>query len=236
MEHLDALRALTDADRWIERVGAQREHLPEAAELSALEAELRSLVGALGEAQRAAEPVRQAYDEARASAARLAARVSDLERALAGSSASARDLSAMQHEVEQVRERVAAAEDDELNALLALEPLDQSIAAIKERAQPGVERRAQLQATIAQLRATLDEEIAALRTSREELALAMEPPWRQRYESARTRAGISGGAFVDAGRCDGCRIALSPLDLDRLGHLEPGVVVDCPECGRLLLP
>jgi predicted nucleic acid-binding Zn-ribbon protein len=236
VEQLDTLRALNDADRWIERVIAQREHLPELEELATVEAELRSLLAALQEAQQAAEPVRQSYLGAQETARKLLIRVKDLEVALASSTGSARELSAMQHELEQVRERVGAAEDDELNFLLELEPLDETISAIKGRAQPGVARRAQLQAAVTQLRATLDDEVAALRESRAELAHSLEPPWRQRYDAALSRAGISGAAYVDAGRCDGCRIALSPLDFDRFRHLEAGVVTDCPECGRLLLP
>lgn len=230
------LRALNDADRWIERVSAQREHLPERAELDALEAELRSLLAALQEAQRAGDPVRQAYLGAQESARKLAARAKDIEGALASSTGSARDLGALQHELEQVRERLSAAEDEELDFLLALEPLDETIAAIKAQAQPGVARRAQLQSTLVQLRATLEEEIAALRVSRTALASGLEVLWRQRYDAALSRAGISGAAYVDAGRCDGCRIALSPLDFDRFRHLDAAVIMDCPECGRLLLP
>ncbi len=235
MEELERLRALTEADRWIERVIAQREHLPELEELSTLEAELRSLLGALNEVQASAEPLRERYVAAQATSAKLAARVGELERALATSTGSPRDLAAMQRELEQVRERAAAAEDEELNVMLELEPLDETIAAIKERAQPGVARRGELQAALGDLRATLDEEIAALRETRADLAHALDPSWRQRYDAALKRSGVSGAAFVDAGRCDGCRIALSPLDYDRFTHLAEGVVMDCPECGRMLL-
>jgi predicted nucleic acid-binding Zn-ribbon protein len=236
MEQLERLRALTEADRWIERVIAQREHLPELEELATLEGELRSLLDALKEAQATAEPVRRRYATLQESSQRLGQRASDLEKALAAATGSARDLAAMSREHEQVRTRLAETEDEELDAMLELEPLDETINAIKGRAQPGVARRAELQAHVAQLRATLDEEIAALRASRQELAHGLEPQWRQRYDAALARVGTSGAAMVDAGRCDGCRIALSPLDYDRYKHLEPGVVMDCPECGRLLLP
>ena len=53
-----------EADRWIERVGSQRSHLPEMAELAALEEELRELIKALREAQAAQNPVRTAYEDA----------------------------------------------------------------------------------------------------------------------------------------------------------------------------
>ncbi len=236
MEQIDAVRALNDADRWIERVIAQREHLPELQELATVEGELRSLLAALQEAQSSSEPVRTAYLGAQETARRHLARVRDIERALASSTGSARELAAMQHELEQLRERVAVAEDEELNRLMELEPLDQTIAAIKARAQPGVVRRSELQVEVTQLRATLDDEITALRVTREGLVRELEPAWRQRYEAALARAGTSGAAYVDVGRCDGCRIALSPLDFDRFRHLAPGVIMDCPECGRMLLP
>ena len=235
MEELERLRALTEADRWIERVIAQREHLPEMQELSVLEAELRSLLGALNAVQSGAEPLRARYLSAQGVSAKLAARVGELEGALAKSTGSARDLAAMQKELEQLRERLASAEDEELTVMLEIEPLDEEIASIKERSQPGVERRGELQATIGELRAGLDEEIAALRETRAELADALAAPWRQRYDAALKRSGVSGAAFVDAGRCDGCRIALSPLDFDRFSQLGEDVVMDCPECGRMLL-
>lgn len=236
MDQLDALRALHDADHWIERVLAQREHLPELAELSALEVQLRELLAELHRAEAGAQPVRQAYLTARDTAAKHSRRVSDLEGALATSTGSARELSALQHELELVRERVAAAEDEELNALMELEPLDEAVAAVKVRAQPGVARRVELQEVVVQLRATLDEEIASLRVRRVELAGSLESAWRDRYDKAFARVGTSGAATVEAGRCEGCRIALSPLDYDRFRRLEPGVLMDCPACGRLLLP
>ena len=235
MEHLAQLRALMDADRWIERVRSQREHLPEAAELASVEGELRELLAALHEAQASAEPLRRAFNETSETAQRLASRAGDLERAATSATGASRDLAALQRELDQVRERLAAAEDDQLNVMLELEPLDEEIAAIKERAQPGVARRAHLHETITQLRDGLDEEIAALRATREEIAQAVDPQWRRRYESAMNRVGISGAALLDGGRCDGCRIALAPLDVDRVTHAPPGEVLDCPECGRLLL-
>ncbi|MGH9019887.1 MAG: C4-type zinc ribbon domain-containing protein, partial [Acidimicrobiales bacterium] len=65
---------------------------------------------------------------------------------------------------------------------------------------------------------------------------AVPPALRGRYDDALARVGGSGAAQVDAGRCDGCRIALSPLDLDRWRVAPEGSFPPCPSCGRLLLP
>ncbi|MHB1251117.1 MAG: zinc ribbon domain-containing protein [Acidimicrobiales bacterium] len=225
-----------EADRWIDRVTSQRTHLPEMSELVALEGELRELVKALNEAQAALGPVRSAYEDAESEANRLRARANDIEKTLASSTANARDLSAMQKELEHVRELLERSEDRELEFLLALEPLDEVVRSIKERAQPGTVRRGELQATIAQLQASLDEELVSLHKERQGRASALSAELLARYDQALVRAGASGAAQVDGGRCDGCRIALSPLDHDRWKHLAPGTFMECPECGRILLP
>jgi predicted nucleic acid-binding Zn-ribbon protein len=233
---INALRALMEADRWIDRVGSQRTHLAEITELATVEDELRGLAKALQEAQTALTPVRSAYEVATKEAERLRKRANDLESTLSGSTANARELTALQRELEHVRELAERADDLELELLIAVEPLEDAIVAIKTRAQPAAQRRGVLREEIAQLQASLDDERAALLASRGQLAVAVAPELLARYDVAFARVGTSGAAQVDAGRCDGCRIALSPLDLDRWKVTAQDTFMNCPECGRLLLP
>jgi predicted nucleic acid-binding Zn-ribbon protein len=93
-----------------------------------------------------------------------------------------------------------------------------------------------LQAQIVGLESSLDEELLALRAQRSERAAALSSELRARYDAAFVRVGTSGASQVAEGRCDGCRIALSPLDLDRWKGQANGSFMACPECGRLLLP
>lgn len=235
MNETDALRALTDADRWIDRVTSQRSHLAEIAELATVEDELRELLRESKGIEAALEPARRDYDAAASESARLRARAGDLDAALTGST-NAKEATALQGELGHVRERLNASEDVELERLVALEPLQASLEDVRRRAQPLVARRETLRATIAALQATLDEEIDSLRRGRLERAADVPLALLTRYESARTRAGVAGAAHVVDGRCDGCRLALAPLDLDRWKSLAAGVFMDCPECGRVLLP
>jgi uncharacterized protein len=236
MSEVEALRALTEADRWIDRVRTQRERLPELVELATVEDELRALVSALSEAREALAPVRAAYEDAQRESERLRRREAELSTTLAHSTASARELTALQTEVTHVRERLAEAEDRELELLLAVEPLDAAVRAVRERAQPAIERRESLRAAIGELQASLDDEVAALTRDRAGLADAVAPALLARYDDAFVRAGTSGAAHVVDGRCDGCRIRLSPLDVDRWKAQGPQILVECPSCGRLLLP
>jgi hypothetical protein len=225
-----------EADRWLDRVGSQKTHLPETAELAALEVELRAQLKVLNEAQAALAPVRSAYEVTQREGNRLRARAESLDKTLSSSTANSRELAALQTEVQHVRELLERSDDLELEYLIAVEPLDEAVNAVKAAAQPAVLRRSELQAAIVELHASLDEELVALRASRVEKCAALAPELLKRYEAALARAGTSGASQIVSGRCDGCRIALSPLDLDRWKGQPEGAFMNCPECGRLLMP
>jgi predicted nucleic acid-binding Zn-ribbon protein len=225
-----------EADRWIDRVNAQKTHLPEQTELAALEVELRQLIKDLHEAEARLVPVKGQYDNIARESAHLRQRAGALDARLSTSTANARELAAIQSELTHVRALLGANEDRELELLMAVEPIEEDVTSIKQRAQPGVARRAELVETIAQLRASLDDELVALRASRSEKAAVLSTALLTRYDAALKRAGTSGASQVVDGRCDGCRIALSPLDFDRFKSLPADTFMECPECGRLLLP
>jgi predicted nucleic acid-binding Zn-ribbon protein len=236
MSEADDLRALMEADRWVDRVRSQKTHLPEITELTALEAELRGLLKDLRDAEATLAPVKASLDTVSQESQRLRTRAKDLDDALSSSTASARELTAIQGELVHVRTLLAESEDRELELLVALEPAEARVESIKQLAQPGVRRRAELLETIAQLQSSLDDELSSLQRDRDERAMVLSNALRTRYDAALARAGTSGAAQVVEGRCDGCRLALSPLDYDRYRAQAPDTFMDCPECGRLLLP
>jgi predicted nucleic acid-binding Zn-ribbon protein len=225
-----------EADRWIDRVTAQRSHLPESIDLEALEVQLRLFAKSLNDAKAAQAPIRSSYEQAQAEATRLAKRAGDLEATLSTSTANARELAALHGELEHVRQLQSTGEDRELELMIEVEPLDEAVARIKALAQPAMLRRGELLVTISELQASLDEELVALRDARVDRSRALSNELLGRYEAILQRVGQSGAAQIDAGRCDGCRIALSPLDLDRWKAQPEGTFMPCPECARLLLP
>lgn len=225
-----------EADRWIERVSAQKSHLPELGELGAVEGELRSFAQQLRNCDDALGPLRATSDERASESQRLRARAQALRSKLDVSTANVRELTALQHELEVVLEHLSHSEDRELETLSEIEPLEVSRAALTGAAVPLARRREALRATIDQLNASLDDELVALREDRTRRAHAVPDELRTRYDAALARAGGSGAAQVVDGRCDGCRLALAPLDLDRWRHHAESLTFSCPECGRLLLP
>ena len=236
MSDTETLRALMEADRWIERVRSQRDHLPESVELAELERQLRELLAELKGAEAVLAPLAALSDQTSEESERLRLRARDLDHALGASTASARELTAIQGELTHVRERLSDSEDRELAVLEELEPAQARVEEIKGLAQPGVRRRSELMETIKELRASLEDEVASLTTDRVDRAREVAPALLARYDAALARVGTSGASQVIEGRCDGCRLRLSPLDYDHFKVLAADTFMDCPECGRILLP
>ena len=179
-----SLLALMHADRWIDKVRAQREHLVEIAELAEVEADLRSMAVRLGEIEQVRRPARDSFNEAADRAQTLRQRRGDLERRLQSATVPARELTAMHQELEHLAKILNEAEDREVELLLDLEPLDDVAKEIKGRAQPLAQRRAELQTAIKQLQSSLDDELDHLRLTRRETSGVVSEKLLVRYEAA----------------------------------------------------
>ena len=235
MSDAEEILNLLEADRWIDRVRQQRTHLPEIADLALVEGELRTLAGRLQALEADRRPAREKFNEAADRAESLRKRRIDLDIKMNDASASPRELTTLQIELERVVAALDDAEDREVGLLLELEPLDDVANEIRSHAAPLATRRHELQEALKELSVSLEEEITHLVLKRTTTAALLSEAVRHRYESALASSGVSGAAKLVDNRCDGCRIALSPLDRDRLRALPANQFFDCPECGRILL-
>jgi predicted nucleic acid-binding Zn-ribbon protein len=236
VSELETLAELREADRFLDRLKSQRDHLPESADLIEVEGALRVLAQRLAEVEAERRPTRDAFQDAESRAESLHARRREVEERLTASIGPARELAALQTELERLTTALSEAEDQEVALLLELEPLEEVATSIRTEAQPLVERRAALQSAISELQSTLDDELTHRRQARAQTARLLPAALFSRYESAMTRAGVSGASRLDGERCDGCRVTIPPADLARVAALPDGDYFDCPYCGRLLLP
>ena len=56
-----------------------------------------------------------------------------------------------------------------------------------------------------------------------------------RYDALRAQLGGVAVARLVGGRCDGCHLALAQAALERIRLAPPDELVECEECGRLLV-
>jgi predicted nucleic acid-binding Zn-ribbon protein len=157
-----------------------------------------------------------------------------LERRLASTSVP-REAQAMSGEIDGIKARQSTLEDELLEIMEALEPLDARIAA-------GTTERADLdgrlvtgQAALVDAEAAVDAELAAVSSERDEAAAAVPAPMLARYERMRSRLGGVAVATLDGPRCTGCNLTLPTSELERVRTAGPDDLVECEQCGRILV-
>lgn len=166
----------------------------------------------------------------------LGARIGDTERSLySGAVTAARELQALQDSVAAAKRHQSELEDQLLEVLEAIDPVDEeqrAADAAAAEAEADVARlRDGLTAAEAEVRRRLDEEEAARAGS----AAGVPPDLLATYERLRAQLDGVGAARLEGNRCLGCHLTLPATEVDAIRHLPPDAVVRHEECGRILV-
>jgi hypothetical protein len=235
-EPFDRLLAVQGRDTAIDQLRHRARSLPEREALRDVSVRLKERESALGGV---AEQVEELAARARLLEEQIGAtrdRRHELEsRMRTGTGYSTRDLQAMDHEINQLADRQAGLEDDELALLEEEEPLDSVLAEQASTVDGLVQEGARLEAAIAENEAAIAADIETQQSTRAELAAGLPADLLARYEALRESKGGVGAAALVGNRCDGCHLALPAVDLDRIRRLPADEVVLCPECDRILV-
>jgi predicted nucleic acid-binding Zn-ribbon protein len=150
-----------------------------------------------------------------------------------GSIVNAKELTALQHEIEALAKRRSDREDE----LLAL--MEQREAVAAAAAEAGT-RNAELRTEVDRVSTEageelrlVTEELAQRTADRDALAPALDPELLELYEDLRRqKKGVGAAALVD-GVCQACHEQLSAVELDKLKKTEG--VRRCEYCRRILV-
>ncbi len=237
MPALDTLLAVQERDTAIDRLRHRRDTLPERAALAEADARLRELTPLLADARARRDDVareeRRLDDEARA----LEQRAIETEKRLySGEISSARELQAMQADIEQLRRHRSSVEDDELALMEQRESLDAEVAAFEAQI-AGIEAGvADQRAALAEQEATIDGEIAQESGARGELTRDLPADLLTTYERCRAQARGVGAARLVGRTCQGCHLDIPATEAERIKRAADGTVAFCDNCGCILVP
>ncbi len=223
-------------DSTLQRLDHRDAQLPERARLADIEDRLAAVRAnqdqAEDEKRVLVKEQRRIEDEIATVEDRIAHEESQL---YSGGSSDAGLLQSLQDEIASLRRRISGLEDQELEVLEQMEPIDARLEVLASD-------RAELDALAATTLAELAEAEVAIASEREaaqaERARAVEgidPDAVARYETVRDRLGGTAVARLEAGTCGACHIKLSAVEYDRILHLDPDEEVRCEECDRFLV-
>lgn len=229
---LDLQRIDTATDQHRHRLA----HLPEAAAVSELDAKIASLASRRSATAAALEEVAGRQQALEADLAASEARAKAVSaRMYSGQVSASRELQAMAVDLESLKARVSDLEDRVLEVLDEREPLDAALIANEEETLALTGRRQLAETARFEAEASLRVELDRATAARDAALPLLPADLVADYERIRARAGGIGAARLVGDRCDGCHLTLPSMELDRIRHAAPGVVVHCDECGRILL-
>lgn len=233
-EQLERLLELQVTDHRVRKLEHQLDDLPEQQQLAELHTSLEQIDAELDEVllelERAGSRQRQLEREIEVLSER---RTAEQTRLYDGSVANARELKAVEAELESTTRLISEHEDLLLEVLETLEELEARRVELDGRGATGRERSAELTAALDASAQGLLAELGELRAAREAQATALPPDLLDRYEAAARRGGGTGVGTLEDNACTACRIALSMADVGELFAGPP--LTTCPQCRRLLV-
>ncbi|GAA1236940.1 C4-type zinc ribbon domain-containing protein [Oryzihumus leptocrescens] len=147
----------------------------------------------------------------------------------------AKDLQALQHEVASLARRQGELEDVELEVMERAEALEARVRELETaRAELTVKVDA-LEAARDKALADLDAEAAQVSANRANVVPGVGEDLVALYEKIRANSGGVGAAALHQRRCEGCRLELNQVDINRIAAAADDEVLRCEECRRILV-
>ena len=233
--HQLQLLDVAELDRRAAQLRHQRAHLPELAEITALEKERTALTDQVRDARIVVDDltVEQAKADREVEQVKTR-RERDRNRMDTGQITNPKDLERMQHELVSLERRITTLEDAELEVMEQLEEAQQVLDGLGIRADD-------IDARLAELVTRRDEKRTGIDASLDEVAAARGPAIEGMpedllalYERLREQKGI-GAALLRARQCGGCNMTLDASELSRIRSADPEEVIRCEECQRILV-
>ena len=159
----------------------------------------------------------------------------DDNRLYSGEITAIRDLQALQDEIAGLRSRQGVLEENAIEALMEAEELAGQADTLEEQRDVGDERITVLEAELAAEEAAIDGQLATLAATRAEVAARIEASAIAHYERLRQTFGPSTAVPFDPSTGCGCPQQMPAVEVARIKRCPAGDVLDCAECGRLVL-
>jgi predicted nucleic acid-binding Zn-ribbon protein len=236
-DHFDQqkLLALAAEDVALTQLAHRKRTLPEAAAVEAAAEAERALAAQLVRAETEARDLEREVKRLEGDVDVVRQRaVRDQQRMQAGG-LPAREVTALQHEMDSLARRQGDLEDQELELMERQEAADAALTAAREgqeKARAELERAEQLRDDAL---ADIADGTTRHEAARAEVVTKISAPLLSLYDRIRSQTGSTGAAMLRARACQGCRLELYGNELAAVRNADPHEVVRCENCGRILV-
>ena len=236
MEDIRSLEDLLDlqaVDSEIDRLVEQRGSLPILEDYRKAHQVSQRLAAEISERSGRLKEIDLAEDKAEGEMRLDEEKLDREERRLYAGGLSAREAEHLRNEVNMLRERTSAREDEALGLIDQRDALQVEIEELQAQHGAAEELEQRLDGDIQREWSRIDEQVSGLREKRTGIAPLVAPDLLELYEEIRpTKEGVAAVPLID-GVCGGCHLTLSAAErLQALKAFPPR----CVHCRRILAP
>ncbi len=235
MSEIEALLAVQRLDNTLDQLHFAHANLPERAKIAEIDDELATLNNAAARTEGQRDELRKKQRSLETEASDVEAKADSLNTKLYdGSVTSPKEASALGEEITSLRERQSDFEDQSIEVLLEIEPLDEQLVNAEAARGQLTAAQGEQQRALDAAAGQLDNEIATAEQERAEAAAKVAEPALDLYGKMRITYGPDAVIEFDPDHNGGCPVAMSAVELDRWKHLPVGTLEPCADCGRLV--
>ena len=236
MTDLERLLDLQANDTAADQLRHRVEHLPERAELTRLHQVEADHRASLHDPERSSDALAREQKRLEDEIATIEAKVASVNGQLYGSAmTSPKEAQALQADLESLQRRQSTLEDEVIELMEQLEPVDERLAQIAASILVVEEECDRVAATLVENEAEVLAELHGVEQRREQLAGQVPEALLAEYERLRPlHAGVA-VARLAGSTCSGCHLTLAAAEVDVLRRQPVDAIVHCPDCGVLLV-
>jgi predicted nucleic acid-binding Zn-ribbon protein len=222
-------------DTRLDQIAHARRTLPQIAQLKDLRTQEELLDSELVRVRTELSDVQREVAKAEADVQLVRDRAARDQARLDSGTGTAKDLQALQHELQSLGRRQAELEDVEIEIMERAEAVEAEVSRLEGKHGELVEKLEQAQAAHDAAVADLDAEAKRVAAPRADVVAGVGDDLVALYEKVRAASGGLGAAALSHRRCGGCQLELNSVDMSRIKAAPADEVLRCEECRRILV-
>lgn len=221
-------------DTRLSQLDHARRTIPQLAEIADLEGKAQLLDDQLVRSRTELGDVQREIRKAEADVQQVRDRATRDQQRLDSGAGSAKDLTAIQHELESLARRQGELEEVELEVMERAEAIESDVAELERGRAELTERLTALESVRDERLRELDAEAGQVGGTRDSVVAEVGDDLVALYEKVRATSG-TGAAALRQRRCGGCQLELNSVELRTIKDAPEDEVLRCEECRRILV-
>ena len=235
-ENLNVLLQVQEKDSQILAANHEIKELPERKEIEATQRKMQELDQALNAKESEVHENNRTQKRLEDEVATVEERIENQKRKLYGGEVIAiKELQALEMDIDSLKERQRVIEDQIIEVMELNEPIQNEIQNLSTQKEENRENEANLFKVLQEAIKKIELRINQIKVEIVHLTNDLPNELISEYESLRSRPGHVGIARLVNRTCNGCNLELPAVEVDRIKKLSEDSIINCEECGCMLV-